>query len=201
MYAGILLVLSSPNRPRTRGLIALLGCFLTAVVIGTVAVSAGEASSSVREPTTTSAMIDILLGVVLIALGIKNIFKPRQQENKKPKRTGGASTGLRPVKFFGIGIVLTITNPTSMASLLTSAKLTVESGLDSVQQTLAMLMAVVYVTLPILIPLGIAFAAPATSTKFLEWVNRILKKYGRWIMAVFLFLVGIYLIKKGVDVL
>lgn len=200
MYAGMLLILSSPIHPRTRAFAALLGSVVVAIVVGALAISAGGASEAVREPSDTSATINIILGILLIFLGIKNLVKgPREKKSKKQK-SADAATGLRFAKYLGLGIILTVTNPTSMASLIASAKLTLDSGLESTQQLLAMCLAAFYVTLPFLIPLVLALVAPGLSRKFLNGVDNILKKYSRYIIAGILLLLGLYLIKKGVDI-
>ena len=201
MYAGMLLILTSPVHPRTRAFAALLGSVAVAVIVGSLAVSAGGASESVREPSDLSAAINIILGIVLILLGIKNLVKgPREKKPKKEKTTDTAATGLRFGKYLGLGAILTVTNPTSMASLIASSKLVVDSGLESAQQVAAMSLAAFYVTLPFLIPLVLALVAPDLSTRFLNGVDNILKKYSRYIIAGLLLILGLYLIKKGVDI-
>ncbi|MBI5869610.1 MAG: GAP family protein [Actinobacteria bacterium] len=201
MYAGMLLILNSPIHPRTRAFAAFLGSVVVAIVVGGLAFSAGGASEAVREPGDSSAVINIILGILLIFLGIKNLVRgPREKKPKKDKSTDAAATGLRFAKYLGIGAILTVTNPTSMASLIASSKLVLDSGLESTQQIMAMAVAAFYVTLPFLIPLALALVAPDLSTKFLNGVDNILKKYSRYIIAGILMLLGLYLIKKGVDI-
>lgn len=201
MYAGMLLILTSPVHPRTRAFAAFLGSVAVAVIVGGLAVSAGGASESVREPSDLSAAINIILGIVLILLGIKNLVKgPREKKPKKEKSADTAATGLRFGKYLGLGAILTVTNPTSMASLIASSKLVVDSGLETAQQFTAMFLAAFYVTLPFLIPLVLALVAPDLSTRFLNGVDHILKKYSRYIIAGLLLILGLYLIKKGVDI-
>lgn len=202
MYAGMLLILTSPVHPRTRAIAAFLGSVFVAIVVAVIAITAGGASEAVREPSDTSAMIDIILGTILILLGIKNLVKgPREKKPKKEKAAAEATTGIKFGKYLGLGMLLTVTNPTSMASLLASAKLTLDSGLDTANKTLAMCVAAFYVTLPFLIPLVLAIVAPDISTRFLNGIDRILKKYSRHIIVGLLFILGLYLIKKGLDIL
>lgn len=201
MLGGMLFILSGRNYPRSRALAATVGCALTVTVIGILAVSAGNALTDPHQPSALSGVIDLTLGGVLIVFGVWRFFHmPKWKQAKKPK-AGTPSPKPRLLGYVGIGFLLTVTNPTSLASLLAAAKLTVDSGLERAEQAAALGLAVLYYTLPFLGPLLLTLAAPGVSARFLSALESFIRKYGQYVMAVILILIGIYLGKKGLDIL
>lgn len=201
MYAGILIILSSPAHPRTRAFAALVGSVFIVTVIGLLAVEAGSAATDPRQPSNLSGVINLVLGILLLYLAINRFFKKQDSNKERKPRFENSSTRPQFIKYIGLGIVLTVVNPTSLASFLTAAKLTVDSDLGSASELIAMIVAGFYYTLPILLPLALAIIAPALSRRFLEAVDRLLNKYGRYIMTVFLVLIGLKLIQKAMEIL
>ena len=198
MYAGMLLVLAS-NHPRERALAAWIGSVATAIVIGVVAVT-GASAAGARTPGTLSGVIDVALGALLVALAIRRIFR-EQKETVKGRRFDFSSTEPQLLRFTVLGLLLTVTNPTSLGSFLAAAKLTVDSGLGFWQESLAMALGVFYVALPVLIPLVLVLLAPRSSRRLLKAFNDALQKYGKYIIIAIILLLGAYLIHKGIDIL
>lgn len=203
VYAGVLLILSSQHYPRGRAFAAWAGSALIAIVIGILAVSAGNAATDPRQPSALSGAINLVLGAVLFFFGIWRLVRMPKKKSSQEEKTGARAPSPEPhlLKYMSIGILLTVTNGTSLASYLAAAKLTVDSGLERVEQAIAMAVAALYYTLPLLWPLLLALVAPQASSRFLLAADRIIKRYGRYIMGVILILLGIYLAKKGLDIL
>jgi len=201
MYAGMLLVMRDEEQFRSRAFWAYIGCALTVAAIGIIILLVGGATPQVKEPTTLSGVINIALGVLLFIAGVRRYFRKPEPGKEKKKKERKPSAGESHLKFVGVGFLLTVTNPTSLASFLASIKLTIDSGLEISQQFIALSVAWFYFTLPILIPLLLAVFVPAASAKFLNIADHILKKYGRYIVLVFIFALAIYLVKKGIDIL
>ncbi|MFA6002197.1 MAG: GAP family protein [Thermoleophilia bacterium] len=202
MYAGMVLIMSSTRHTRLRVFAALVGCVLAVIVIGVLAVGAGGAATDPKEPTSLSGIINLILGFALILLSVRVLMKKSKSGKvKKTRPVEDASARPKLVKFAGYGILLVVTNPTSLTAYLASAKLTVDSGLEATQQLIAMSVAALYFSLPILIPLILLLVAPTVCRKFLNLAERILDKYGRYIIAVLLVIVGLNMIQRGLDIL
>lgn len=203
MYAGMVVIMSSTSYTRLRVVAAWVGSAAAVIVIGAIAVSVGGAATDPKEPSSLSGIINLVLGIALILLVVWVLFrkKPRPENEKKAKPPEDPTAGPKFFKYVFYGILLVVTNPTSLASYFTSAKLTVDSGLEASKQVIAMSVAGLYFTLPVLIPLVLLFIAPAACRKFLDLADRILDRYGRYIVAVFLVAVGANMIQRGLDIL
>lgn len=197
MLGGILLILSSHNHPKARAIAASVGCVVTVIAIGVLAVSAGNAVIDPQNPSTLSGVIDLTLGGILILFGVWRFFHMPRRKQKPKARTPSPKPQM--LKYVGVGFLLTVTNSTSLAALLTAAKLTVDSGLEAAQQTAAMGVAMLYFTIPFLGPLLLSAVAPDVSARYLSALDSFIRKYGRYILGVILILIGIYLGRKGLD--
>jgi len=199
-----ILLLSSDFHPRVRVLAYAGGVFISLVVIGVVAVG-GSASGSdgPSHPSTFSAGLDILLGLLLIAVAVKNsVGSPKAAEKKKPVKTAKAEPSLAGliVRDGGLGVVLTVTNFSSLVFYLAAAKSTADSHLPAFEQAAAMSLVGFGFMAPIVLPLLATVASPAASKKFLDATNRVVKDYGRYIGAAVALLFAVYLILKGAKV-
>lgn len=203
MYAGMILIMSSTNYTRLRVFAAWVGSSAAIIVIGVIAITAGGAATKPEEPSAISGVINLVLGAALILLVIWVLFrkKPKPSDQKKARPPEDPAAGPKFLKYAFYGILLVVTNPTSLASYFSSAKLSLDSGLDTGQQAIAMLVAGFYFSLPVLIPLVLLLIAPALCRKFLELAQNILSRYGRYIIAAFLVYAGTNMIVRGVDIL
>lgn len=105
------------------------------------------------------------------------------------------------IRFAVFGIILTLFNPTSLTAFIAAGKLTIDSGLSETQKSVAMAIAGVYYALPFLMPLVLSLIAPGYSDRFLAFAQKLLAKYGRYVIFVILVLLGGNLIRKGLDIL
>lgn len=202
MYAGMVLIMSSPAHPRLRVFAVWTGAAAAVAVIGVVAVSAGGAATDPKEPSSLSGIINLVLGLTLLLLAVRVLLKKSgRKREKKIRPEADATAGPRFFRYAFYGILLVVTNPTSLASYLASAKVTVDAGLASTQQLAAMTVAGLYFTLPVLIPLVLLLLTPAACRRFLDIANRVLDRYGRYIIAVMLVAVGANMLKRALDIL
>jgi len=198
MYAGMLVVMSSGKPARARSFAALIGNVVTVIVIGFALIEAGSIAAGPRVPTTTSGAIDLAIGFLLIYLGIRRLFlKPKEKTEKEKPHENDAATEPQFVKYVGVGVLLTVTNPTSLASYLTAAKLTIDAHVDKADQIIAMSLATFCFSLPILLPLMLMIVSPGVSEKFLRALDTLFARYGRYIIAALLIGLGLYLAAKG----
>jgi len=202
LLAVAVLLISSKKQPRLRVIAFLSGAALTLAVIGVIIISRGSISTSTR-PSTVSAAIDIILGLLLIFFGIRaRLIKPAKTHVKK--NTGSPeskSTSKLLIENAGLGIALTATNGTSLIFYLAAAKKAAESGLGLAWRILSLFIVGILYLLPILIPLLVTLAAPDVSKEILNKVNMEVKKYGPVTIAVISIVFGVYLIAKGFRVL
>ncbi|MHB1465525.1 MAG: GAP family protein [Thermoleophilia bacterium] len=199
MYAGMILVLASPHA-RQRAFAATVGCTLTVIILGLVAVNGEAAATTPEPPSTKSGVIDIVIGVMLLLLAAWNIFSRKERKSRfRPRNPSSMKPKL--IRFAVFGIILTLFNPTSLTAFIAAGKLTIDSGLSETQKSVAMVIAGVYYALPFLMPLVLSLIAPGYSDRFLAFAQKLLAKYGRYVIFVILVLLGGNLIRKGLDIL
>lgn len=198
-----ILLLSSDFHPRVRVLAYAGGVFISLVVIGVVAVGgSATGGDGPSHPSTVSAGLDILLGILLIAVAVKNSVGSPKAAEKKPAKAPKAepSLAVQVVRDAGLGLFLTVTNFSSLIFYLAAAKSTADSHLPALDQAAAMSLVGFGFMAPIVLPLLATVASPAASKKFLDATNRVVKDYGRYIGAAVALLFGVYLILKGAKV-
>lgn len=163
VYAGMILIMSSTNYTRLRVFAALVGSSAAIIVIGVIAITAGGAVTKPEEPSAVSGIINLALAAALILLVIWVLFrkKPKPRDQKKARPPEDPAAGPKFLKYVFYGILLVVTNPTSLASYFSSAKLTLDSELEAGQQAIAMLVAGFYFCLTVLIPGPDSAGAPA----------------------------------------
>lgn len=184
-------------------MLAWVGSVLIIIAIGIIALAGGaSASGTPQRPSMLSGAIDVIIGAFLFIAGVMRVVeKPKTEPEESKPRIKSASLKPQLLKHAALGILLTVTNFTSLASYLASAKLTVDSGLDKIQQITAMSVAGFYFSLPILWPLLFRVVAPSSSEKTLTAINQAIKKHGRYVIAAIALLFGAYLAVKGLRIL
>lgn len=199
VYAAILVVLSSGIRPVSRGTNILIGSAIAVIAIGAILVAGGgTVITRPEQPSTLSGIIDLILGVLLILVALFAIFR-KSGKQEETKSAPSSEPNFR--KDVRLGIILTVTNPTSLASYITVAKVSADAALDTVQQIIVMGIAGILFVMPIVWPLLLTIAAPKSSEKFLSATNRVLNKYGKYFVAVLLVYFGVNLLTKGLNIL
>ena len=185
-------------------MVYLAGSMATLVVIGVLLVAGSTAASSKpAHPSAVSALIDIALGVLLVVMGVRHIIEPPKPNKDQPAQAkpqakiANKSLGAKVVEDAGMGVVLTVTDVTSLVFYASAAKTTADAKLPVTDQVLAMGIVALGVVTPIILPLLATLFAPKTSQRFLDGVNSLLKQYGRFIAAVVALLFGFYLLLKG----
>ena len=192
-------ILGASARPRARGLAFLVGGAISVFMLGVLIILSGKAVFDLRAPKTASAIIDIAIGLMLIAVGIFAILKKR---NIEPKRiepqdvTGSMSTSL--YKIAALGALLCITNTSSLVFYLAAAKRTSETNLGLYEKIAAIAFVGLFFLLPIIIPLSFTLVAPVKSKRILENINEVIRDYGSILIIFVALAFGFFLIGKGI---
>lgn len=198
MLAASLLILSSKEHPRSRAVAYLAGAASTVALVGAIAVAAGGAAhtGSPHGPSSVSAGVDVLLGVLLVVVGVRRLVKqPRESKTISGDKPG--TTGRLLAAGAGLGVLLTATNFTSLVFFLAAAKEVADSNLDAAAQALAMSIVGFGFVLPITLPLAVTILLPTASVRILDILNTSMRKYGGYAMPVIAVIFGAYLLYKG----
>ena len=193
-------ILSADYYPRARAGAFTVGFVAAVIVIGALAVGGSAAVAAPKHSSTFSAWLDIAIGLLLVAAGVRRFFAPPKPENKAKEEEVQAkpsSLSAKLVEAAGLGVFFAVTDVTSLVFYLAAAKQTADANLPEVEQIVAMSVVAFGFAAPIVLPLLTTFVAPATSQKFLHATNQALKKYGHLVMAPIALLFGVYLLYKG----
>lgn len=196
LFVEVLAVLSGPGRLR-RGLAFALGCAIPLVAVGVVILLVGDAVSLPKSPTA-KAVIDVVLGVALLAFGLTGVRRPAPTDEAKAQRKQPSSDPRRTL-VFGIGSMTT--NVTSLAFYLPAMKLIGGADVSVASRVLVTALTIVIVLAPALIPLGLVGLAPEASTHGLTKLRDGMSRHGRKARVVLGIGFGVWLLVKGISAL
>ena len=149
-------------------------------------------------PKTVSALFDIGLGFLLVFVAVKiALTKPKKKPEKKHK-ISVEEKSTRLAKYFLVGFVAMITNLTSIPLIIVVVKETVDSSVSILGQVIVLLFTLLMVMMPVLIPWLLYSISPQYAKKILEPINRLILKYGKRAAYIVFFILGVFLILRGI---
>jgi hypothetical protein len=181
-------------RPLTRGAALTAGAALVLIVVSTLGVALGGTGFSERE--TLQAVINIVFGVLLAAVGLFALLRP-----PKPKPPDPDPSPASPRRSFLAGAGGMATNVTTFALYTPALALIAGSGLPLGQRGLAGLVILLIALMVAWVPLLLAAVVPGASTRLLPWLGRWMNDNNRWISVALGLGFGIVLFAKGVAAL
>lgn len=186
-----ILILSGRHYQLSRALAFVTGAAFFIVVVGLLLLPlAGLTLPSAPKPV--SAVIDIVIGILLILLAIRSI-KPKKQkgppieENAQPQLKGYAIKG----------VVLMAVNFTTLALYFEAIKMIGEAKIDLLNQILVLLLVDLIILLPGIFPLIIYLLSPQKAQRILSSINKAITKHSQSVRFIVFLLLGIYLLVKG----
>jgi hypothetical protein len=178
-------------RPLSRGTALLAGAAVVLIALSTIGVLLGSTSFSTND--TLKATLNVVLGGLLMAVGLRALLKPpkpkAQEPDAKPKSVG---------RSFASGAAAMGSNVTSFALYIPALALIAGSGLPLGQRGLAALV-ILLITLAVAwVPLLLAATVPAASTRLLPALGNWMTSNDRWIQVILGLGFGIWLVVKGI---
>lgn len=177
-------------RPIARGLALTLGAAVVLIVFSSLGVALGGTGFSTSD--TLKALIAIVFGLLLIAVGLRALLRPRKPKppdpEAKPKGIG---------RSFLAGAGGMASNVTTFALYIPALALIAGSELPAGQRALAGLV-ILLITLSVAwVPLLAAAVIPGATTRLLPALGGWMTRNDRWIQVVLGFGFGIWLLAKG----
>jgi threonine/homoserine/homoserine lactone efflux protein len=162
-------------------------------VVTVLCVALGSAVSLPEASDATKGWIDIALGAVLIALGLRTVTRAPKPPKPQRRPEGGGKGRL-----VAMGAALMTTNVTTFALYIPAMKLIAESSVDDAEQALAIAIVLVLTMTLVLVPLAIVAAAPNASERLLARAGDWLTTHHRTITVALCFGFGAYLVVHGI---
>jgi hypothetical protein len=224
LLVAVVLLLSGGHRPRLRAAAFAIGniaaLVVLTVVVATLFHSIGHTGTG---PTTTGAVVDLTLGVLLILYGLGRLAElayrgthrdpvegddgaggagtgTEAQAGASAERQGGASPGPRrggPVGALALGFALMATNVSTVALYLAALKDIGQARVDDVERIVTITVVILVVMVPVVVPLGLTVVAPRSSTRILAGVRAFVDRYRSLITGGFVTVFGMLLLVKG----
>jgi hypothetical protein len=195
IIAAILMLLS--KRAGTTSVGFALGWLAGIVVATTIFVAlAGTISSSDDGASTTSSLIKLVLGVLLLAVGVRQ-WRGRTGEHATPKWMA-AIDDLTAAKGFGLAFALAAINPKNLLMCVAAGVTIGGASLSVGQQVGAVAVFTVIAASTVAIPvIGYLVAAQRLRAP-LDALKQWLQTNNATVMAVLILVIGIVLIGKGI---
>ena len=181
------------SRPISRGTALFLGAAVVLIVLSTIGVLLGSTSFSTND--TLKAWLNIVLGALLIAVGLRALLKPPGPKPVAPEAEKPTSVG----RSFVTGAAAMGTNVTSFALYIPALALIAGSGLPLGQRGLAGLIILLIALAVAWVPLLLAAAVPAASSRLLPALGNWMTANDRWVQVILGLGFGIWLLIKGIQ--
>lgn len=194
IIAAILMLLS--KRAGTTSVGFAIGWLAGIVVATTIFVALAGTISSSDGPSTTSSLIKIVLGVLLLAVGVRQ-WRGRTGEHAIPKWMT-AIDDLTAAKGFGLAFALAAINPKNLLMCVAAGVTIGGASLSVGQQVGAVAVFTVIAASTVAIPvIGYLVAAQRLRAP-LDALKQWLQTNNAIVMAVLILVIGIVLIGKGI---
>jgi threonine/homoserine/homoserine lactone efflux protein len=198
---AVVLMLATP-RARANGLAFLLGWVLGLTVVGVVVLLASGSidASDDSEPATWVSVLLIALGLVLIALAVKQWRgRPRgDAEAALPKWMKTIDT-FKPPKALAFGVLLSSVNPKNLLVTVAAAAAIAATGIDAGQETIAYAVFIVIGTLGVGAPVIAYVVLGERSRKTLDGIHSWMAANNAGIMAVITLVIGAKILGDGIS--
>ena len=196
MLGVALLILAGSEHPRSRGLFFALGGTAVLVIVGAVVLSIGTKTvqSGAKHEDTVTAVADLVLGVLLLALAARELTHRGPAKQRKPHPQ---TRGLHAGRFFAYGLAIMTINFSTLVLYIDAVKEVAHAGVSDASRVLVTAMLIAFAILPALGPV-IAYAiAPVPAARELGKLNGFVTRHARAIGGGLCLVFGAYLIIKG----
>ena len=192
-FLVVLMILSNKDRPSRKGLAFILGSTLTLVIIGTIIFATFRPAIQGAAPSyekTISAVIDIVLGSLIIIVLAKEALskKPKEQAEEKTKHK-------RPYFILGLGYMLI--DFSSLIPYVGALKIIAEANLKTYGLLFVFLITLLITMSMLAIPVFLYLITPSRAAIIMAPIERFMNKHGKTIAVTVFAIMAIYLIAKG----
>ncbi|MBV8953301.1 MAG: GAP family protein [Solirubrobacterales bacterium] len=198
---AIVLVLSTP-KASTNAWAFLAGWIVGLALLGTIVllVASGASASDHGKPATWVSVLKIALGVLLLALAIKQ-WRGRPQGDAEPKLPGWMRSveTLTPMRSTALGAALAAINPKNLLLVIGGAAAIAQTGASAVSQAVAMIVFIAIATVGVAVPIGVYVFMGNRASRILGRLHEWMARENATIMAVLCLIIGAKLIGDAIS--
>lgn len=198
----MLVILTNKKSPLARAISFLIGMAIAVVILGFIGLYIGKSIPGDRHPSTVAFWLDLVLGLILLILGVRAIFKQPKQERQEEKESSQQAQefGQKHLLKWGLlGFVLNMLNLSSIVFYFAATKEIGQSDVSSLAKLILTLFCGFFFILPIALPVVIYAFWPKMAKKILDPIHFAITNYGKYINIVILFGFGFYLLYKSLS--
>jgi hypothetical protein len=189
------------TRQPVRNAGAYLAGFLggVAVVLGVLVVAANALDLASSEPSSGTAVVQLLLGLLLLAAAYRQ-FRSRPADGEEPPQPGWMQGIERftPGRALGVGAVIGAANPKNVVVGIAAATTITSAGLSTGQATLAILFYVVVAGAGVAAPLVVMVVYGERAGAILDGWKTWLGRNNAAVMSVLFLVFAVVLIGRGI---
>jgi len=179
------------GRPR------IMAMFFASIIVVAVIIALGflTGSNTTRsgEPTTASAIIDLVFGTLFVYFAIKELLN-----NERKLKESKEDLGPQFMKWLLIGCLINTTNFDAVFLAFTSAKEIGSSAVNVFDKIIAVIINVFFFSLPVTLPVAIYLMMPKAATVVLAKINKFLMRYSKYIIFAMFAIFGIIFLYRGI---
>lgn len=196
---AVVLMLVTP-RARSNAAGFLLGWVLGIAALGTVVVLVtGAATGDDPDTSTWVAVLQVVLGVLLLALAVRS-WRGRPRGDAVPPTPGWmhAIDTFTPVRAFGLAVLLGVVNPKNLLLVVSGATSIAAATPDAGSRAVALAVFVVVASLGVAAPLVVYLATGPRAAALLDDLKTWMVRNNAAIMAVLLLVIGAKMLGDGI---
>ena len=187
------------QRPLTNATALVLGYFAVCAAVGVAGLilfsgTAGAGSTA----STIGRVISVALGVLLIVLGLRSLFKTPDPDASLPRWMESVSS-ITPARAFGIGMVLFPLQIRVLAIFVACINLIATASLRTLDSIVGLVLMLLIFAIPVLVLIGLYAAMPQRASSMLWSLRAWMEKNNRPITVVLCFVFGAFFLMRGVS--
>lgn len=216
MLAATILILSGRERPLRRAIVFALGATLVLSAIGIFTVfvlgaATRGGSADGNQTRTHTDSIDVAFGVLLLALAgrqVTRILKGRAKPDAPDAHDAPDDEeieaavpehGTATIKYLAGGAAAMLLNFSTVVIYIPAIRILAGDQYTGADQAVGFVFVTLVAMSLVLVPIGLYAVAPGAAARILEPIGRWTKLHSKEIGAVILFVIGVYLIFKGIS--
>ena len=172
------------------------GVVLAFIAVGAVAFFGGRPELGAGHHSDIRNTLDAAIGGLLIVFALKALLHA-PDPNAPPPKWVAAVSSIAPPRAVLLGMVLVLTNPTTLALYVSGLKEVLAASLGAVEDAVVLLVFILLVEVVFLVPITAYAVNPRQTLALMEAIHKRLERHGWSIEIVVLSILGVLLLHKG----